>query len=87
MYDPVEAGLQYPQPLRVYSLEADGRRPIDPLALRPAFEAEVERFFAEVRGAFLSRRGQHQLVPADADLVPVLSRFARGEGDPLGRVA
>lgn len=84
VYDPDETGLVWRSPLRVHSPEVDGRRPIDPVALRSAFSAEVQTFFGEVRGAVQRRRGQHLLVAADGDLVPVVSRFARGVGDPAG---
>jgi hypothetical protein len=46
--------------------------------MRGLFMEEVQRFFGEVGSAVRQRRGHHYLTEAQADLVPLLSRFIRG---------
>jgi uncharacterized protein (DUF58 family) len=78
VYDPVELSLGYDQPLRLRSPESGELVPIDPDAARGPFGEVVRGYFEEVAHAVRVRRGRHLLVPADADLVSVLRRFAAG---------
>lgn len=80
IYDPDELGLQWTAPTRLRSPETGEELPLDPVAVRPVFEAEVATFFAEVRHAVQARRGQYLRVPAGSSLSPVLARLMLGRG-------
>lgn len=85
LYDPRELTFDGGDPVRLRSPE-DGRHlPVDPRAVRPAFEAELERYFGEVRAALAAERAQHLAVPAGADLAEVLAALLAAS--PLTRDA
>lgn len=78
VYDAAELGLDWTEPTRVRSPETGDELPLDPVAARPLFVAEVDRWFAEVRDAVHARGGQHLRVAAGGDLAPVLAHLLRG---------
>lgn len=78
VYDPDELALTWTAPARLRSPETGEELPLDPVAVRPLFEAEVARFFAEVRGAVQARRGQYLRLAAGASLVPILAKLMLG---------
>lgn len=89
VYDPVELGLEWEQPMRLRSPETGEFLPLDPVAARAGFAAEVQAWRAEVRDAVRARRGQYIEAPAGGDLARVLAEVLAGRPAPAprGRIA
>lgn len=78
VYDRRELEMEGSRPIQLYSPETGAPLPVDPVAMRALFGEEAARFLAEVGEAVQQRRGLRYLVEAEADPVPILSRFLRG---------
>jgi uncharacterized protein (DUF58 family) len=78
VYDPVELGLPFDEPVRVRSPETGLDQVIDPVAAREAFGRVVADWRDEVRAAVLARRGVFVPAPAGADLAGLLRDLASG---------
>jgi hypothetical protein len=73
VYDARELSMDEGDPVRFRSPE-DGRRlPVDPRSIREAFQEEVRRYFADIRGILARERAQHLPVAAGADIAEVLA--------------